>query len=261
MSVEQMPDAKDPKATGSKNMCKSLIWFRYEHNASYRQLQQKFLTAVESMDSDNIIQIINQQPYHVDSLIQLSELCKMSEDHAMASELIEHAILALESAFHSMFSLTAGNCRLDYRRQENRAIFITLFKHAQYLEGRACSRTALEVAKLILSFDPENDQLAIILIIDYYALRAAQYQWLIQLYNEWQYSNNLSQLPNMAYSYALALFYCHGDDTLLADNALQYALTMFPGVLKPLLNELSVNTDSRVTRHPYFGPTAYSRFA
>ena len=182
----------------------------------------------------------------------------MSEDHVMAAELIEHAILGLESSFHSMFSLTAGNCRLDYRRQENRALFITLFKHAQYLEGRACSRTALEVAKLILSFDPENDPLAIILVIDYYALRASQYKWLIQLFNEWEVSNNLAQLPNMAYSHALALFYDNPDDRSKADEAIQYALAMFPGVLKPLLNELSVQVDSRVNTHSYFGPTAYS---
>lgn len=206
MSVEQN---SEHEANNRKSDHKGEIWFRYEHSNSYRVLQQQFLHAVESMDSDNIIQIINQQPYHVDSLIQLSEICKMSEDYALASELIEHAILALESSFHSMFSLTAGNCRLDYRRQENRCLFIVLFKHAQYLEGRACSKTALEVAKLILSFDPEYDPLAMILILDYYALRSKQYEWLIQLYSEWESSNNLSQLPNMAYSYALALFYLH----------------------------------------------------
>lgn len=180
----------------------------------------------------------------------------MSEDPATASELIERAILALETSFHSMFSLTAGTSRLDYRRQENRAIFITLFKHAQFLEGRACARTALEVAKLILSFDPENDPLAMILVIDFLALRSQQYEWLIQLYEEWESTNNLSQLPNMAYSYAMALFYHHPVDTTLSDAALQYALAMFPGVLKPLLHELSVQTDSRANTHPYFGPAS-----
>lgn len=212
MAVEQQHINDADVTNGStpdKSDNRGLIWFKFEHNANYRMLQQKFLAAVESMDSDNIIQIINQQPYHVDSLIQMSELCKMSEDHAMASELIEHAILALESSFHSMFSLTAGNCRLDYRRQENRAMYIVLFKHAQYLEARACAKTALEVSKLIFSFEPETDPLALILIIDYYALRAKEYQWLIQLYNEWETSNNLAQLPNMAYSYALALFHHH----------------------------------------------------
>ncbi|XP_058121538.1 ribosome quality control complex subunit TCF25 [Anopheles ziemanni] len=259
MNLVQAPEpgsstsASGPKAIFDKNV----IYFAFEHSPSYRQIQQKFLDAVESMDSENIIRIIKQHPYHVDSLIQLSELCKMSEDHAMASELIEHALLALESSFHTMFSLTQGNCRLDYRRQENRALFITLFKHSQHLESRACSRTALEVAKLILSFDPVNDPLAIILIVDYYAIRAKQYEWLVTLYEEWEATNNLSQLPNMAYSYAMALFHLNRTDE--ADKALQYALLMFPGVLRPLMDELSIQADSRVAGHNHFGPNAYNK--
>lgn len=238
---------------------KNIVYFAIEHSLSYRQLQQKFLTAVESMDSDNIIQIINHQPYHVDSLIQLSELCKMSEDHAMAAELIEHSILSLESSFHPMFSLTTGNCRLDYKRQENRALYVVLFKHAQYLENRACSRTALEIAKLILTLEPENDPLAMILIIDFFALRSKQYDWLVQLYNEWEKKNNLSQLPNMAYSYALALFYVSKNNIEVADKALQYALLMFPGVLRLLLDELAIQVDSRVSSHHYFSSTYYAK--
>uniref|UniRef100_A0A7G3AYK3 Putative transcription factor 25 n=1 Tax=Lutzomyia longipalpis TaxID=7200 RepID=A0A7G3AYK3_LUTLO len=251
-----MTQTAAPEVPGtSRVLDKGVTYFTFEHSQSYRQVQNKFLAAVESMDSDNIIQIINQQPYHVDSLIQLSELCKMSEDNAMASELIEHAIFALESSFHNSFSLTSGNCRLDYRRQENRALFVVLFKHAQYLEARACSRTALEVAKLLLSLDPINDPLAIILVIDYYAIRAKQYEWLVELYNEWESSNNLSQLPNMAYSYALALFLIHKEnDCSGADSALQYALLMFPGVLRPLLDALSIQIDSRVNGHSYFSP-------
>lgn len=236
----------------------SLNWFKFEHSTAYRTLQQRFLKAVESMDSENIIQIVQQQPYHIDSLIQLSELCKMSEDHAMASGLIEHAILAYELSFNSMFNLTTAECRLDYRRQENRGFFIVLFKHTQYLESRACVRTALEVGKLILSFDPLSDPLAMILVLDYYALRAKQYLWLIQLYQEWENPKKLAQLPNMAYSYALSLFYESKDDTSLADNAIQYALLMFPGVLRPLLDELSVQVDSRVSTHSYFNANAYN---
>lgn len=266
MSIDSTQSNEAEQATSSQivsnrlNTSKGIQWFVFEHSVAYRQLQHKFLTAVESMDSDNIIKIINQQPYHVDSLIQMSELCKMSDDHAMASELIEHAILALETAFHTSFSLTTGNSRLDYRRQENRALFIVLFKHAQYLEGRACSRTALEVAKLILTFDPLNDPLAMILVIDYYALRAKQYEWLVQLYDEWESTNNLSQLPNMAFSYALALFYLNKNGDLdLADKAIQYAVLMFPGVVKPLLDSLSVQVDSRANTHKYISISAYDK--
>lgn len=260
MNLVQAPDS----TAGGTSSCipkgmtdKNVIYFAFEHSPSYRQIQQKFLNAVESMDSDNIIKIINQHPYHVDSLIQLSELCKMSEDHAMASELIEHALLALESSFHTMFSLTQGNCRLDYRRQENRALFITLFKHSQYLESRACSRTAMEVAKLILTLDPDTDPLAIILLIDFYAIRAKQYEWFVQLYDDWEPTNNLSQLPNIAYSYALALF--HLQRTEAADRALQYALLMFPAVLRKLLEELGIQPDSPVNGHSYFAASTYDK--
>lgn len=174
----------------------------------------------------------------------------------MAAELIEHALYAFECAFHSMFSATSGICRLDYRRQENRAFFIVLFKHAQFLAARACPRTALELSKLILSLDPQNDPLAIILLIDFYALRSKQHDFLIQLYREWETSHNLSLLPNMAYSYALALYHANRMDE--SDEALQYALAMFPGVLKLLLDELSIQADSRVSSHKYFGPGSFS---
>lgn len=180
----------------------------------------------------------------------------MSEDNSMAAELIEHALYAFECAFHSMFSVTSGSCRLDYRRQENRGFFIVLFKHAQFLASRACPRTALELSKLILSLDPENDPLAIILLIDFYALRSKQYEFLIQLYREWETSHNLSLLPNMAYSYALALYHMNRMDE--SDVAIQYALAMFPGVLKLIIDELSIQADSRVASHKYFGPGCFS---
>lgn len=101
-------------------------YFVFEHSTSYRQVQIKFLEAVESLNPDNIVAIINEHPYHVDALVQLSDLCKLSEDLAMAAELIERALYCLEYAFHPLFNVAQGNCRLDYRRQENRYIFLKI---------------------------------------------------------------------------------------------------------------------------------------
>lgn len=143
---------------------------------------------------------------------------------------------------------------MDYRRQENRGFFIVLFKHAQFLAARACSRTALEIFKTILSLDPENDPLAIILLIDFYAIRSKQYDFLVELYKEWDASHNLSLLPNIAYSYALALYHLNCIEE--ADDALQYALGMFPGVLNLLLEELNIKSDQRSSSHKYFGPSS-----
>ncbi|XP_061386738.1 ribosome quality control complex subunit TCF25 [Musca vetustissima] len=249
----QAPDNATSTSTMSSRVgpMDKVQWFAFEHSQYYQGVQNLFLSALERTDSDFLINLIGRCPYHVDSLIQLSEMCKMTEDFSLAAELIERAVLVLETSLHPSFSLTNGNCRLDYRRQENRALFVVLFKHAQYLEARACCRTAFEISKLILSLNPEVDPLAMVLIIDYFAIRSKQHAWLVKFYEEYNVVRNLSQLPNMAYSYALALFLLNGDNEN-ADKALQYALLMFPGVLKPLLDELSVQTDKRVLSNSYF---------
>ncbi|EDV40388.1 uncharacterized protein Dana_GF23957, isoform A [Drosophila ananassae] len=246
---EVPPDSSKSSAENSG----AVEWFRFEHSQYYQGVQHMFLAALERMDSEFLITLIKRCPYHVDSLVQLSEVCKMTEDFALASELLERALLLLESSLHINFSLTSGNCRLDYRRQENRSFFIVLFKHAQYLEERACSRTAFEISKLILSLQPDTDPLAMILVIDYYALRSKQFGWFVEFYEEYNAARNLNQLPNMAYSYALALHTLHGACER-SNEALQYALLMFPGVLRPLLDEMSVQTDKRVLASTYFFP-------
>lgn len=239
------------------------IYFTYEHNSHYQQIQKRFLQAVESLNPDNIVAIINEHPYHVDSLIQLSDLCKMSEDLQMAAQLNERALYSLECAFHPLFNLAKGNCRLDYRSQENRALFITLFKHLTFVGQRACYRTALELCRLLLSFEPDEDPLGVILCIDFYALRSLKYEWLICAYDEWEPIKNVSQLPNFAFSIAMAHYQLDSDPEsekrLLADELLQKALTMFPGVLLPLLDKCSVQTDSRVSSHPFFTTRAVSK--
>ncbi|XP_062133404.1 ribosome quality control complex subunit TCF25 [Drosophila sulfurigaster albostrigata] len=255
VTMKLLPSPDTPTTSTSPkiqiNDEENVQWFSFQHSQYYQGIQHMFLSALERIDSEFLITLIKRCPYHVDSLVQLSEVCKMTEDFALASELIERALLLLESSLHINFSLTSGNSRLDYRRQENRAFFIVLFKHAQYLEERACCRTAFEISKLLLSLQPDVDPLAMILVIDYYALRSKQYGWLVEFYEQYNAARNLSQLPNMAYSYALALYTLHGSCER-ANEALQYALLMFPGVLRPLLDEMSVQTDKRVLASSYF---------
>ena len=95
-------------------------YFAFEHSASYQAVQRRFYGAVESMNPDFIVQLLNEHPFHVDAMLQLSDICKMGEDAQMATELVERTLFAMEAAFHTMFSLTSGTSRLDYRRQENR---------------------------------------------------------------------------------------------------------------------------------------------
>lgn len=79
----------------------------------------------------------------------------------------------------------------------------------------------------------------------------------IDFFEEWEPRRNLSQLPNFAFSVALAHFHLSQpqngiSDTTLADKMLQDALIMFPGALQQLLDKCSVVVDSEMASHPFF---------
>ncbi|KAM6177194.1 ribosome quality control complex subunit TCF25 [Erethizon dorsatum] len=245
---------------------KGLSFFAFEHSEDYQQAQHKFLVAVESMEPNNIVVLLQTNPYHVDSLLQLSDACRFQDDQEMARDLTERALYSMECAFHPLFSLTSGTCRLDYRRPENRSFYLALYKQMSFLEKRGCPRTALECCKLILSLEPDEDPLCMLLLIDHLALRARNYEYLIHLFQEWEAHRNLSQLPNFAFSVSLAYFLLSQQTDLpqqelsstreKASTLIQQALIMFPGVLMPLLEYCSVRPDAAVSGHRFFGPDA-----
>ncbi|ELR58742.1 Transcription factor 25 [Bos mutus] len=238
--------------------------FAFEHSEEYQQTQHKFLAAVESMEPNNIVVLLQSSPYHVDSLLQLSDACRFQEDQETARDLVERALYSMECAFHPLFSLTSGTCRLDYRRPENRSFYLALYKQMSFLEKRGCPRTALEYCKLILSLEPDEDPLCMLLLIDHLALRARSYEYLIHLFEEWEAHRNLSQLPNFAFSVPLAFLSQQADLSEQEMSSareeacvrIQQALTMFPGVLMPLLEYCSVRPDATVATHHFFGPDA-----
>ncbi|XP_049822978.1 transcription factor 25-like [Aethina tumida] len=225
-----------------------LKYFTFEHDRDYKKVQNEFLAAVESFSPSMIQNIIYRHPYHIDCLLQLSDAYKQQDNFIVAAELVEKALYCLENAFHPGFTIDRGNCRLDYRRQVNRAFYVASFKHVIFIGNKACYRTSLELSKFLLSLDPDDDPLAIILMIDYYALCAGEYKWLIEFLDKWKFKNEL-ELPNMLYSLALAHF-LNGDKTK-ADQLLQKAIITFPGVLVLLL-EFSYAKIDMVSKHPFF---------
>jgi hypothetical protein len=63
---------------------------------------------------------------------------------------IERALYSCQQSFHPLFSITRAECRLEYRIQENRSLFISLLKNIIYIGERGCARTALEFSKVLL---------------------------------------------------------------------------------------------------------------
>ncbi|KAF6774003.1 hypothetical protein AHF37_06798 [Paragonimus kellicotti] len=179
--------------------------YTFTHSKEYRNTQKSFYLALNSMDPNNLAHILTDFPYHVDCLLQLSGILLHQDNSEMSMDLLERVLHAYQSAFHPCFNPALGTCRLDYRRQENRGLFVALFRYAILIGSRGCYRNALDYCKILLSLDVDNDPLAALLMIDHYALLSGQFDFLLQLYERLNPSRNLRLLPNFAYSVALAV--------------------------------------------------------
>ncbi|CAG0881240.1 unnamed protein product [Darwinula stevensoni] len=193
--------------------------------------------------------LVAEHPYHLDALLQLSEMFHFAENYGTAVDLIERALFFCESAFHPLFRIASGTCRLSYRYPENRALFIALFKQSEYVAGRGCPRTGLEYAKILLSLDPDEDPLAVLLYIDTLAIQSKEFEYLLEMNGLWETSRNLSQLPNFAFSVPLAQYHLNRDE---ADTALQEAILRFPAFVSLLMDKCGIQSDRVTSQHPHF---------
>ncbi|KXS19540.1 hypothetical protein M427DRAFT_52951 [Gonapodya prolifera JEL478] len=141
--------------------------FGYTHSGRYMEIERAFLTAVYSFDPNPLAQIARRHPYHVSTLLALSEVYRHSGDHQTAIELLDRSLYALEVAFHprfTPFTLSSQNkavpvtgtssvaCSiLPYSNPLNRTFHIALCKHAQALSRGSRHRSALETVKVMLS--------------------------------------------------------------------------------------------------------------
>jgi len=231
------------------------LMFKFTHSTKYQEIQRMFLDCVASYNPNNIAELLRRYPYHVDSLIQLSEVFKHSGDIPMAANFIERAVYTFDRSMHPRFNVTTGLCRLDYKYIENRSFFIALFKHIQYLGRKGCWRTAFEFCKLLLGLDHKEDSLGALLFIDYYALMSKEYHWLIDFYEYFKESKGLSLLPNFAYSIALAKWHIEKEngqkDYPDSTNKMIQAIIFYPYII-PILYKKCGITDNSVKKHSYF---------
>jgi hypothetical protein len=116
-------------------------------------------------------EILSQEdPYHIDTLLQLAELSMFSEDVETATELIEKAVFMCQVAFHPSFSLASGQSRLPYKYPENRSFYIAVMRHIRFVGEKGGYLTALELCKVLYNLEPKEDPLALLMVMDFYAL-------------------------------------------------------------------------------------------
>ncbi|KAI5250009.1 DUF654-domain-containing protein [Aureobasidium subglaciale] len=217
------------------------VEYAFVHSRIYQDVQSQFETCVASMDPQRMVLLLQHNPYHISTLLQVSEIAKQERDHTTSGDLLERALFSFGRAVHSTFSanLQQGKARLDFRRPENREFWLAACRYISNLGMRSTWRTVYEWSKLLLSLDPENDPYCISLIIDQYALRGRQAQNFLDLVNNPIFTSKWKHLPNVQLSRALALV--RVGDTAKGKQSLYTAVSRFTWVAARLFQELNID--------------------
>lgn len=133
-----------------------------------------------------------------------------------------------------MFNLTLGRTRLPFEYFENRSFYLAIWHHMESLGRRGCWRTCLEFNKLLFSLEPEENPYAALLSIDFPAIKAREYNYLIQLRDSEEWIDETGHLLNIHYSAAVAEYLLEKEQKKPHDKSsreLEKAILRFPWLI------------------------------
>ncbi|KAF2235184.1 DUF654-domain-containing protein [Viridothelium virens] len=217
------------------------VEYAFVHNGSYRDSQRQFEACVASMDPERMVQHLHFNPYHISTLLQVSEIAKHQGDHAIAGELLERALFSFGRAVHSTFSnnLSHGKARLSFLRAENREFWLAVWRFIGNLSMRSLFRTSYEWLMLLLGLDPFNDPYRICLIMDQYAIRSKQVEHFLELYKAMDKPWLWGKLPNIQLSRGLAIN--HAKTLNDGKQQLYKSAARWPWITARLFQELEID--------------------
>ncbi|KAJ5084408.1 hypothetical protein NUU61_008987 [Penicillium alfredii] len=213
--------------------------YRIVHNAAYQDVQRQFEICVESMDPQRLIYHLQYNPYHISTLLQVSEIAKHQSDHAVSADLLERALFNIGRSAHSSFGnlLKEGRSRLDFVHMENRELWLVGWRYIANLGMKGTWRTAYEWAKLLLSLN-DNDPYCIKLLVDHLALRGREYTHFVELCTQTRFSRDWAELPNIQCSLVMA--YLRLNKPQECRRQLHLAMSRYPWVFSRLAQELDL---------------------
>jgi len=233
----------------------------------YKELQKKYQLAVQSHDPSSFVHLLEREhSYHLHTLVQLSEFYRTIQKEAdQAQDMLERGLFAVQTILQSNSNLIKevkrGSARvLPYRDNELNQVFYNLLLSRTHAMSRSgAPNSAFEMCKLIFTLSVEDDDpVHVLLFVDFYAIRAAQYAWLTDTLDKLSGSKRLkhfTKLPNLMYNKALCLYY--QDRKEEATKAMREAMLTWPMLLCALIDECKLSSEKwaeweKLTRNTIF---------
>ena len=186
-------------------------------NADCIQADKLLRTVIDSMQIQALQTLLHKQPYHISSLLAASEAATQMGQFPEAAILVDQAVYSAWMSLPADFKLSdAFTVRtLPYNVKGNAPMFTAFWIKIQSMVRRGCMRTALEWAKMLFNLDEKDPQHAV-LLLDYTAIKAGQWRWLLDFQDLLsktttfknvpgkKYLSGIATLPSMLYGKALA---------------------------------------------------------
>mmetsp|Transcript_25597 Transcript_25597/g.70424 ORF Transcript_25597/g.70424 Transcript_25597/m.70424 type:complete len:687 (-) Transcript_25597:1827-3887(-) len=246
-------------------------WFEFVYSDSYQRDCQDFATIRASGDPNALALFVAHHPFVVEGLLQLSIVMYQMNQSREGLAFLKRALWVLECAAPNSFLRVTERCALmDCRNPTNEPFFAALGRLVRVAYVGGLARTSLAASRFLLSLDPLRDPGNVLLAIDHFALMCnneACNTWLVECVesetvhvayrdeeNEDEFNCQLLDLPNWAFSYALALFDLQESSTSeiyskeRADEALKSAFCRFPSVIGQFLEKNEVDVKGRSSR-------------
>lgn len=241
-----------------------LRYFKFSKVASVpeRVANSRFYAAVVmSPDPELLMQLLQQNPYHAETLLQVAMVVlRQGNSKATSNALVEKCLFVFDRSFgkrfHEMLSeAKTGLIRLPYESYMNRQFYLCLFRMITGLAERSTFFTALTYCKFLLSLSPAEDPLGVRYFIDHYAILSDEYQYLVdfvnsplgQTYGTWY-------TPGLAFSEVLALLYLEKPQE--AKSALAKAYSAHPYCAGKLFETVALGSPQSSPKKDVFAELA-----
>lgn len=237
----------------TNSLQKGIRFFKFTRSGAQSKManSQFYHSVITAPNHENLIALLQKFPYHPETILQVALIFIRQGDKSNSNGLIERALFAFDRAFNRNLELCNGLTRLPYTYYLNRQFYLTLFRYVDVLTKKGTYFTALAYCKLLLSLDPANDPIGVRYFIDFYALIAGEYQYLVDLVNSPLVSSYKKwYTPGLGYSTALCLLKLGNPGK--AQEELKKAFVRHPYVGYKLLEAIGLANDIPVVDYNVF---------
>jgi hypothetical protein len=258
-------------------------WYTFQQSDTYVRELEDYRQIEQSGDINALFLFVAHHPFVTPAHLQLMSVLYQTNNSNEAQILLKRCLWVYECAalksFHKDLLYSSKHALMDIDRPENAKFFEAVWQLVRQAMMTGLHRTSWIVGRYLWALDPWRDPMGVLLVLDSFALSCQTEeanQWIIDtVCDDWAsqiwyrddsqtaaevdntgvatgvYGCKLEDMPNWAFSYALALFRVHGNDAETSSKALLRALRAFPSVVGQLLHVLDIDTSGRSFRRDW----------